>query len=202
MMEDPGLYDPKHESESKLFAAKVVFLELAKIIVLVVVIILVVRYFLFRPFDVKGQSMEPSFSESEYLIIDEITYRLGEPKRGDVVVFRHNGDARDFFLKRIIGLPGEKVKIQGGKVVVYNTEHPQGVVIDEDYLSDMTYTQGELVHTMGEDEYFVMGDNRGVSFDSRKFGSIKRKDIVGRVWLRGWPIDKFGRPERPIYDNL
>ncbi len=200
-MEDPGLYDPQVEQNSKAYAAKIVFIELAKIIALVVVIIVVVRYFLFRPFDVQGASMEPNFVEDEYLIIDELTYRFTEPERGEVVVFRSQNKNKEFFLKRVIGLPGEKVKVQGGKVVVYNDEQPDGVVIDEDaYLPMSEFTDGELVVTLESDEYFVLGDNRGVSYDSRKFGPIDRGDIVGRVWLRGWPVDKFGLFDLPEYN--
>lgn len=152
--------------------------------------------------------MEPNFYEREYLIIDELTYRFNEPGRGDVIVLRHNNtnplapeDEREYFLKRIVGLPGEKIKIQGGKVVIYNATNPSGIVIDERaYLADFVYTTGDLIRTLGPDEYFVLGDNRHVSLDSRTIGPIKRKDIVGRVWLRGWPIDKFGRMQKPSYN--
>lgn len=201
MMEDPGLYDPKQEQTSKMYAAKVVFIELAKIITLVIMIIVLVRYFLFRPFDVQGASMEPNYVEDEYLIIDELSYRFSLPERGDVIVFRSQDKNKEFFLKRIVGLPNEKIKVQGGKVVVYNGIQPDGVVIDEDmYLPASEFTDGELVVTLEGDEYFVLGDNRGVSFDSRKFGPINRDSIVGRVWLRGWPVEKFGLFERPEYN--
>ena len=113
MMQDPGLYDPhtNEDQSSRAYAAKIVFVELAKILFLVIVTIAVVRYFLFRPFDVKGASMEPNFYEREYLIIDEISYRLADPTRGDVIVLRHEDDNREYFLKRIVGLPGEKIKV-------------------------------------------------------------------------------------------
>lgn len=195
-----GMQSPQQPVSSG-YAAKIVMIELLKIIALVVVTILVVRYFIFRPFDVKGASMEPNFYEREYLIIDELTYRFNEPSRGDVIVMRHDEDTREYFLKRVIGLPGEKLKIQGGKVVVYNAAHPNGTVVDESaYLPEFVFTPGEQIVTLAPDEYFVMGDNRSVSYDSRRFGAVKRKNIVGRVWLRGWPLDKFGRFAHPDYN--
>lgn len=172
------------------------FLELIKVAVLAGVTIALVRYFLFKPFYVKGQSMEPTFLENEYLIIDELTYRFREPERGEVVVLRSPTNAKDYYLKRVIGLPGERVKVENSRVIIYSADNPQGVVIEEEYLDQPT--TGSSSWTLGSDEYFVMGDNRGASFDSRKFGPVKRGAIVGRTWLRGWPVtrlDIFSPPE-------
>ncbi len=202
MITDPGLYDPNQEDTStKWYATKVFFIELTKIVALTLIVIFAVRHFLFKPFVVKGASMEPNFFEREYLIIDELSYRFVEPKRGEVIVFRQEDDRREFFLKRVIGLPGEKIKVQGGKVVVYNIDNPQGIVVMENgYLPDSSYTSGEMVLTLSEDEYYVLGDNRNVSLDSRKFGSVNRKMIVGRAWLRGFPFDRFGITDLPEYN--
>ncbi len=172
------------------------FLELIKIAALAGVTIGLVRYFLFKPFYVKGQSMEPTFFEHEYLIIDEITYRFREPDRGDVVVFRSPTNPKDFYLKRVIGLPGERVKIEGQKVIVYNEENPQGAIVQEDYVEHTS--ADSVMMTLGADEFFVLGDNRGASYDSRRFGPIKRTSIIGRTWFRGWPLTRittFGAPE-------
>ncbi len=184
-------------SRTFLGSAGLFFLELIKIGVLAGITIALVRYFLFKPFYVKGQSMEPTFFEHEYLIIDEITYRLREPVRGEVIVFRAPVNMRDYYLKRIIGLPGERVKVADNKVIVYNTNHPQGVVVEEDYLTEET--DGAITVTLGPDEFFVLGDNRSASFDSRRFGPIKRSEIIGRTWLRGWPLTRVGTVGAPDY---
>jgi len=179
-----------------LAAASTFFLELIKIVILAGVTIGVVRYFLFKPFYVKGQSMEPNYYEKDYLIIDELSYRFREPQRGEVIVFEAPVNNRDYYLKRILGLPGERIKIEDSKVIVYNDEHPQGVVVEEFYLDENTI--GSVMQTIGPDQYFVMGDNRDSSYDSRRFGPINEGAIVGRTVLRGWPftrISKFSAPE-------
>lgn len=185
-------------NERGFFArASLFFLEMVKLIVLAGITIGLVRYFLFKPFIVKGQSMEPSFAEKDYLIIDELTYRFREPERGEVVVFESPiGD--DAYLKRVIGLPGERVKIEQHKVIIYNEEHPQGIVVQEDYLTENT--PGTTTITLGAQQYFVMGDNRDASYDSRRFGPVDISDIVGRVWVRGWPISKAGTFDVPSYN--
>jgi len=166
-------------------------LEILEIVVISLAIILPIRYFLIQPFYVKGASMEPTFDDHEYLIIDELSYRVRQPERGEVIVFRYPLDPRQFFIKRLIGLPGETVKISGDKVTIINAEHPDGFVLDESaYLSSDVLTQGDRTITLSKDEYFVMGDNRTASLDSRTFGPLPAKNIVGRVWIRGWPLDR------------
>ncbi|HYE59800.1 MAG TPA: signal peptidase I, partial [Candidatus Kapabacteria bacterium] len=174
------------------------FLELIKVAILAGVTIGLVRYFLFKPFYVKGQSMEPTFYEHEYLIIDEITYRFREPVRGEIVVFRAPNNPNDYYLKRVVGLPGERVKIEDNRIVIYNTEHPQGALIEEVYLDDKT--RGSISETLEADEYFVLGDNRSASYDSRQFGPIKRSSIIGRTWLRGWPFTRITTFRTPDYN--
>ena len=168
--------EPEDETDgdkrSILGAIAMFFLELIKIAVLAGITIGLVRYFIFKPFYVEGQSMEPTFEEKEYLIIDEITYRFREPQRGEVVVFNAPVNGNDYYLKRIIGLPGERVKVENGKVIIYNNENSAGILVEEDYLDQST--PGATTITLGPDEYFVMGDNRNASFDSRRFGPIKR----------------------------
>lgn len=188
------------QKEKKVLSSVgIFFLELIKVAILAAVTIGLVRYFLFKPFYVKGQSMEPNFYEKDYLIIDEISYRFREPQRGEVVVFKAPVTNGDYYLKRIIGLPGERIKIDGGKVVVYNDENPQGMVVEENYL-DGKETVGLLSPlTLGTDQYFVLGDNRGASYDSRRFGPVGKEDIVGRVWLRGWPLPRVSTFSAPNY---
>lgn len=182
----------EHTPEQKTFKQKALasFFELVHVVVISVAIIVPVRYFLIQPFYVKGASMEPNFHDHEYLIIDEISFRFREPKRGEIVVFRYPLDHRQFFIKRIIGLPGERIKVSAGRVIVYNNEHPQGQALDESsYLS--VYTRGDKDIQLGNSEYFLLGDNRDASLDSRVFGPVNESALIGRVWLRGWPLDKL-----------
>lgn len=166
--------------------------ETLKVIIISLLIIVPIRYFLIQPFYVKGASMEPNFFDHEYLIIDEISYRFKEPQRGEVIVFHYPKDPSQFFIKRVIGLPGETIKLHDGQITIINQERPQGFVLDETtYLEKETRTRGELEIKLKPDEYFVLGDNRSSSLDSRIFGPIKRKNIIGRTWIRGWPFNRI-----------
>ena len=162
------------------------FLELVKIVVLSGVTIVLVRYFLFKPFYVKGESMLPTFYENEYLIIDELSYRFRDPKRGEVVVFKSPTSPEDFYLKRVIGLPGERVRIENGSVTVCQVEC---VVLDEVYID--VDTSGDVAFTLGDEQYAVLGDNRSASYDSRRFGPINKDAIEGRTFIRGWPLTRI-----------
>ncbi|MBU0660904.1 signal peptidase I [Patescibacteria group bacterium] len=198
MTTDP-LFDEPYKEQESTGSIGLFFLELIKIAVLAGVTIVFIRYFLFKPFLVKGKSMEPTFYESEYLIINELSYRFIEPERGEVIVFEApNVQEKDYYLKRIIGLPGERVRIEDQKVIVYNAENPEGVVVEEEYLIEETY--GSIQYSLGEEEYFVMGDNRDESFDSRKFGPIHRDTIVGKTWIRGWPFTRVTIFDSPTYN--
>ncbi len=171
------------------------FKEILQTVILALLIILPIRYFIFQPFIVKGQSMEANFEDGNYLIIDEITYRIRDPKRGEVIVFKNPMNGHQRFIKRIIGLPGETVEISDGKIFISNGEKK---ILNEPYLNP-SFTAGDIQLTLGKDEYFVLGDNRQFSLDSRRFGPIKKKEIVGRVFLRLWPIYSFAKIEAPAY---
>ena len=170
--------------------------EVFKITVIALAIILPVRYFLIQPFFVKGASMEPNFEDGQYLIINEISYRFSDPKRGDVVIFRYPQDESQFFIKRVIGLPGERIEILNGQVRIFNSEHPLGFVLDEsDYIPGGIRTSGEISQSLGLNDFFVLGDNRQSSSDSRFWGILPRKNILGKVFLRAWPpqtLEVFG----------
>lgn len=153
--------------------------EFLETIALVVLVVIPIRIFLFQPFLVRGASMEPNFHSGEYLIIDQLTYRFRDPQRGEVIVFKNPKASGYYFIKRIIGLPKETVEIKDNKVILYNDKFPQGKVLEESYASGETY--GDLKVTLKEDEYFVLGDNREHSSDSRTWGPISRKNIVGKV---------------------
>lgn len=167
--------------------------ELVKIVVISLAIIIPIRYYLIQPFYVKGASMEPTFYDQEYLIVNEIGYKVNPPQRGDVVVFRYPRDPQEFFIKRIVGLPGEKVQVKDGQVVVYNQDNNwQGVSLNEDYLpkSLKTYGMNDDIVTLNNEEYYVLGDNRNASKDSRVFGPVNKSFLIGRVWLRGFPFSR------------
>ncbi len=190
--------NPTTLTKTTVGAVGLFFLELIKIAVLAGITIWLVRHFLFKPFYVKGQSMEPTFLAKEYLIIDELSYRFREPKRGDVIVFHEPlGTHKDFYLKRVIGLPGERVHLQDSTIIIYNEEYPTGLVLDEPYINEIT--EGSENIQLGEQQYFVLGDNRDASFDSRRFGPIDRDLIVGRAWVRGWPFARFEVFSPPLY---
>lgn len=177
--------------------------ETLKVVIISLAIVIPVRYFIIQPFYVKGASMEPSFYDYEYLIIDEISYRFKKPERGEVVIFKSPQNPRQYFIKRIIALPEEKIKIINRKIIIYNKEYPNGVELNETKylpLIKIQGTLGQIETTLRDNEYFVLGDNRNSSLDSRSFGPITRDKIMGRAWFRGWPFDRFGLLKTPEYD--
>ena len=160
--------------------------EILKIVIISLVIIVPIRYFLIQSFFVKGASMEPNFLDGDYLIVDEISYRFDLPERGDVVIFRYPLDPSQFFIKRVIGLPGEKIKVIDDVVFV------NGEQLDESKYLQGVVTAGNVEVVLGNDEYFVLGDNRQASSDSRRWGEVNKKFIIGRAWLRAWPFYRLG----------
>lgn len=172
--------------------------ELVRIIVIAFVLMVAFRVFVAEPFVVSGSSMVPNFHNREYLVVDKISYRLHEPARGDVIVFKYPKDTSQYFIKRIIGLPGERVQVDAGKVKVFNSEHPDGIVITEPYLNsnDATFGKSDII-TLGSNEYYVLGDNRLASSDSRVWGILPAHNIIGKAWLRAFPISEFGLPRFP-----
>jgi signal peptidase I len=175
--------------------------ELVKVTVLALAIVVPIRYFLIQPFYVKGASMEPNFHDNEYLIINEITYRFAEPERGDVVVFKYPRDPKQYFIKRVVAMPGESIKIENGLVYLKLVGAADYQLLDESaYLDGYVKTYPNLEVTVGENEYFVMGDNRSASLDSRIFGAVGRDFVVGKTWLRAWPLSKMKNFEDINYD--
>lgn len=178
----------------------VVLLELIKVIVLAGITIGAVRYFIFKPFVVHGASMSPNFYENEYLIIDEISYRFKEPARGDIVVLRNPHKKEEFFLKRVIGMPGERIVVRDSQVFLAKDKDMTPIALQESYIPAREFTPGAVDITLGENEYYVMGDNRDASLDSRIFGPIHGDTIIGRVLLRGWPFSRAQRFSVPAYN--
>lgn len=161
--------------------------ELARFVAIVVVVVAIVRFFIAQPFVVSGESMVPTFQNSNYLIVDEISYRFEQPHRGDVIVFHPPVDPAVYYIKRVIGLPGETVTISHGVVTITNKEHPEGFKLNEPYVTPDT-TDDNFSITVTDGNYFVMGDNRPASFDSRRWGLLPEKNIAGRAFLRLFPV--------------
>lgn len=172
-----------------------------KVFVIAVAIIIPVRWFLFQPFVVTGDSMRPNFHDGNYLIIDELSYRLRSPSRGEVVVLRSPGSPSEFFIKRIVGMPGERVVVENGHVTIFEKGSIQGRVLSEEYLPQQNLTYGNVDRQLGESEYFVLGDNRLSSSDSRMWGPLKRQDIIGRAYLRVFPVSNFQVFSAPNYQQ-
>lgn len=168
--------------------------EIVKVVLISLAIILPVRLFLVQPFYVEGASMEPNFYDKEYLIINEISYRFSEPVRGEVIIFKNPKNTKVYFIKRVIGLPGETVETHDGNIYI------NGQVLDEPYIANVSFQNYEAV-TLGPDQYFVMGDNRTNSYDSRAIGPIDRHYIIGKVWFRGWPLNRINTFNTPEYEQ-
>lgn len=165
-------------------------------IVSIVLIVKLVQVFLVQPFIVDGGSMLPAFHNKEFLLVDKLSYRLEAPKRGDIVIFRlYEANAGSYvgkyLIKRVMGLPGERIVVNGGKTTIYTKDNPEGFTLDEGFVvyKDLNKTTDT---TIGQDEYFVMGDNRAQSYDSRDWGTLKKENLRGRVLFRIFPLDVFG----------
>lgn len=180
--------------------------DLLKTGIIVFFIAFALRYFAIQPFIVDGESMMPNFVNNEYLLAEKISYLVGEPKRGDAIIFRYPGNPNVNYIKRIIGLPGETVRIENDAITIVNKDHLQGEVLKENYIptSALTLTsdKGSFEQTLKADEYFVLGDNRQHSSDSREWGILPKANIIGRAWLTVIPIKEFGIQKRVSYSNL
>lgn len=175
----------KEKKEASFFG------DLIRFSLLSIAIVIPIRLFVASPFVVNGSSMEPTFSTGEYLIVDQLTYRFQEPRRGDVVIFHYPQNPSKFFIKRIIGLPNETVVLSGTAIHIINSEHPEGLELDESFLTYVS-EHGNGTFDIGPDEYFVLGDNRPASSDSRSWGALNEKLIVGRALLRLFPVGGLG----------
>ena len=172
------------------FFTKYEIWEYVKLIAISLAIILPIRMYIAQPFIVSGSSMDPTFFNGDYLVIDEISYQFDAPKRGEVIVFRYPLDTSKFFIKRVVGLPHETVSINGGVVTITNNEQPAGFVLQENYVNGVTLP--DAFKKLGEKEYYVMGDNRAFSADSRYWGTLNEEYIIGRALVRLWPIENLG----------
>ena len=176
-----------HEPEQKTHP----FTEIIQFAIIAILIVVPIRMFIAQPFIVSGASMEDTFHSGEYLIVDQLSYYMREPERGEVIVFRYPRDPSKFFIKRVIGLPGDTIKIENSTVTIINEENPKGFVLEEPYVEQMTPTD-PFEETLGSREYFVMGDNRDQSSDSRSWGVLQEERIIGRAFLRLFPPQNVG----------
>lgn len=158
--------------------------ELIETILLTLVIFFMIR-FAIENYRIEGFSMEPNFHDGQFLLVSKLNYVVTEPERGDVIIFRYPQNPKKNFIKRVIGLPGEKVQIRAGKVFVNNVRIPEPYPYN---LAD--YDWGPV--TVGRDEYFVLGDNRPESSDSHSWGMLPRKNIIGKAWVSYWPPQDWG----------
>jgi signal peptidase I len=178
--------------------------DLLKTTVVVLVVAVALRYFAIQPYVVDGESMMPTYENKEYIIAEKISYMVGEPKRGDVVVFKYPKNPTVNYIKRIIALPGETIKISSDRITIKNLQNPDGFTLDEEYIPQNFKTlvfenNGVLEKTLGENEYFVLGDNREHSSDSREWGVLPKSDISGRAWVTLFPFDRIGIHKRVSY---
>ena len=154
--------------------------------------------FVFQPFLVRGESMEPNFHQGDYLVIDELSFRFRDPERGEVIVLKFPGDTSQRYIKRIIGLPGETVQVKDGQVAL--EKNGEEIVLNESwYLPLNLHTPGNTDITLKENEYFMLGDNRAFSSDSRQWGVLERNLIVGRVLVRLFPPKALAKIQEPSY---
>lgn len=173
--------------------------ETLKFFLLAIIIVAPIRFFIAQPFIVQGESMDPTFASGQYLIIDELTYHFEDPQRGDVIVLRYPKDPKKFFIKRIIGLPGDTLTIKDGQISITNDRSEETLVLDEPYVTfektdssdDRTITLLIDKENPNNNEYFVMGDNRARSLDSRSWGTLPERLIVGRTLVRLYPFDEI-----------
>lgn len=164
-------------------------LEWLKTILIAVIIAIPIRFFIAEPFIVSGASMDPTFASGQFLIVDRLSYNLGIPDRGDVVIFKYPENPKVYYIKRVIGLPGETISIKDGKVTIINDQNPDGFVLEENYLSPLHRSYDTESITLERDQYFVLGDNRAQSSDSRIWGPLGEKYIVGRPFIRLFPFN-------------
>ena len=170
-----------------------IFLDIVETVVIALAIFVIIYLFLFQPHQVRGSSMAPNFFDSDYLLTDKISYRLNTPKRGDVIIFKAPKNEEYDYIKRVVGLPGETISINESNQVILNNQ-----IFDEPYLGPNLKTFGGVFLEIGktvtvpEDQYFVLGDNRNHSSDSRDWGFVPKENIIGKAWLRYWPPKMMG----------
>jgi len=178
------------ENNTEKASSLSILLEIIKFAILALIIIVPLRMYVASPFIVSGSSMDDTFHNGDYLIVDQISYKFEKPNRGDIIIFKYPKNTSKYFIKRIIGLPGETVQLNGNTTTIKNDMFPGGFVLDEPYIS--SNMDNNISLTLANDEYFVMGDNRAGSSDSRYWGPLREKFIRGEAFVRLFPLTKIG----------
>jgi signal peptidase I len=175
-------------------------LDTIQVVIFAVSVFLFIYLLVLQPHKIKGHSMEPNFQDKEYLLTDKITYRfLRDPQRGDVVVFKAPPNYTDEYIKRIIGLPGEKIMVSQGKVYINGRALGESYLPAGLFISGGNYLQEGKVVTVPANSYVVLGDNRPHSLDSRAFGPVNFEKLTGRAWIVYWPLGEIGGIKEPVY---
>jgi signal peptidase I len=180
------------------------FLDVLETITVALAIFILIYAFAAQPHKVSGHSMMPNFLDGSLILTDKISYQLHPPQRGDVIVFHYPKNPRLDYIKRIIGLPGEKIQIENNQIIIYNDSNPKGFALKEPYIPNDFVTLGKKylpngqIETIEPDQYFVMGDNREGSSDSREFGPVEKKHFVGRAFLVYWPLNRIQIIKNPF----
>jgi len=197
--QQPQQPEQPHKAKSFALLGIEFSLEFIKTTLLVILVALVFRYFLIQPFIVVGQSMEPNFQDKEYLIIDKLSYKFRQPKRGEVIIFHPPQSPRESYIKRVIGLPGEKVEVKDGKVYINDKLLQESYILKDGKDSII---ENNLVAKLGENDFFVFGDNRNHSSDSREIGPIPKSNIQGKVAIILFPVSEIKIPKTPTYSTV
>ena len=177
-----------YENDTKKSVIKIIK-EIVTFGIIAIGVVLPFRMYVAEPYYVSGESMDPTFKTGDYLIVDKIPYKIEKLKRNSVVVFRFPKDTSKNFIKRIIGLPGDTVNIEDDNITIINKENQENFKLDQSYV--VHKSSGKFNITLGSDEYYVLGDNRAESFDSRSWGPVKKKYLLGRPILRLLPLNKI-----------
>jgi len=180
----------------------VFILDMIETLVMALAVFVIVYLFLFQPHQVRGSSMYPNFHDGEYILTDKISYRLGEPKRGDVVVFRAPRNEEYDYIKRIVGLPGDTIRIDGGRIFLNNSLINEAYLPKDHITSAGGFIKAGQIATVPKEQYFVLGDNRNHSSDSREWGFVPKENIIGKAWLRYWPPERFGKIKEVELNSL
>lgn len=186
-MENKDKIEVHNETEEKKISG---FWELVKYVIIALLMVIPFRIFIAQPYIVSGSSMDPTFKDGDYLIVDQLSRRFEDPKRGAVIILKYPKDPSKFFIKRLVAFPNEKVEIKKGVVTIFNQTNPNGLKLDDSYVAYKKYDDFSM--QLHDNEYFVMGDNRAGSSDSRFWGSLPKEDIVGQPILRLLPLSKIG----------
>lgn len=192
-MEQENQFQQSNQQKSNIFKSEL--WDIIKTIIVFALIYFSIKGYVAQPFLVKGRSMEQTFSDGDYLIVDQLTYNFSEPKRSEVIVFHTEfipgGSEREYYIKRVIGIPGDRVVIKYGEVILYENNSSLPQTLDEEYIIDglKTLSQDTVDVILKENQYFVLGDNRGNSSDSRYWGPVDKKYIVGKPFIRLFPFN-------------